>query len=372
MGGQIIEKDQYEGRTNGFLMRPERLFLVGVDIPDGRTTPHGPTEHAGWDDRIHLPIDQQLGLSLLQEGNLQPVQVRKNGSLLEIVYGRQRTRAARWANEQIAAHWQEVDGEAPAGTCELPPHLRGELTRDTRVVLKVEIVRGDDKRMIAATAAENVHRRAESLVSLARKLNTYLERGHTWAEAKVTFGLRSDSDVANLRKLVDLAHEVQERITSGAISQQAALLLVHLSREEQVSVVKGLEAAGKRLTPGNLRAVLGMTEGKAKKASTAATKTAQPPVLPCDLQALLKVLEAAIEVDEPPFEVTAEEVLFLKWVCGGATTGEVAKYLPWLTPALQALPPVEPQVQPIEPQANEPGEPDETDEPDEPDETTEA
>lgn len=338
MGGQIIEKDQYVGRMNGFLMEPEKVFIVGIDVPPGADEPAGPRD-PGYDSRVTLPVDVALGLSLIQEGNLQPIQCRKNGTLLEVAYGRQRTRSARWANEQIALHWGEIDGEVKAGTCVLPEHLRSTLERDTKVVIKVEIVRADDKRMIAAMVAENAHRRGDDTVVMAQKLGTYLDRGHTWAQAKVTFGIKTDRDLSALLKVLDLGESVQQLITSRSMSLGAAGLLAELSRDQQVNVVESLKVAGKRLSPRNLRVAIDALLGKVPAEPTASPNST--PSARTDLadhfgmlERLHTLLETDAGADDSDFEAPAEDILLLKWVVGRATAHEVRKHIPWLAKAL--------------------------------------
>ena len=73
---------------------------------------------------------------------------------------------------------------------------------------------------------------------------------------------------------------------------------------------------------------------KAPKVETPAPGSFAPP---CDLTALLLVLEACIAADDPPFEVSAEEVLLLKWVVGAVSTREVGRHLPWLAPAIETI-----------------------------------
>lgn len=337
MGGQAVDKDQYVGRLNGFVMDPLKLFVVGIDTPPGRSAPHGPKDHAGYDDRVRLPVDTALGCSLLQEGNLQPIRARKNGTLLEVVYGRQRVRSARWVNEQIDLHWQEVDGQIPSGSCELPEHLRESLERDTRVTLKVEVGRDDDKRLLAAMSAENHQRREEDVVTTARKLDAYLERGHTYAQAKVTFRLRYDREIQTLLKLLQLHPDLQERVVDGRLPQTTAVPLADLNHDQQLQVVAQVEEQGKGLTPTRIRAAINTVLGNAAPVKPKKTGTELQKRFAL-LERLQELLEEDRGLDEPVFDAPAEDVLLLKWAVGrGIEARDVEKYIPWLVDALEAL-----------------------------------
>ena len=56
-----------------------------------------------YDERLELPVSEELALSIAREGQIQAGKVRKNGPKLEILDGRQRYRAALLANKWINA-----------------------------------------------------------------------------------------------------------------------------------------------------------------------------------------------------------------------------------------------------------------------------
>lgn len=71
---------------------PNDLVIIGHDTDDGPS-------HRLYDQRNKLPVNEALARSIGKHGVMEKVKVRKDGTDLIVVSGRQRVRAARWWNK---------------------------------------------------------------------------------------------------------------------------------------------------------------------------------------------------------------------------------------------------------------------------------
>lgn len=204
-------------RLNTFAMDPEDLVIIGIDTDDG-------SEHPLYDDRIKLPLDEALVLNIMAHGVLETVSVRKNGDAPEVVYGRQRVRAAREANKRL-----KKQGSKP-------------------IKIPVSVRRGKDTQMFGVMVSENEHRRDDGPLEKAEKLRRYLDMGGTEEEAAIDFGVTPTS-IRNWLKLLDLEASVRKAVEKGIISASAAGKLAPLSREEQkAALAEVIEKSGGKAT----------------------------------------------------------------------------------------------------------------------------
>lgn len=195
-----MAKTAIEGAQRGtvFFVAPEQVVVV--DTPG----------HPLYDERVHLPVSDAMVQSIIEHGgNLQPVQLRKNGSAFEVVFGRQRTRAVAAANALLAA----------AGR----PPLR----------LKVEVVKDTDIGAMSRAVAENEIRRGDDPITQARKLDRFIAAGATLDQASSAFGV-SIQTIANRRRLLDLADPIQDAVREGTFPVGQAMRLAVLPREQQM------------------------------------------------------------------------------------------------------------------------------------------
>lgn len=139
---------------------------------------------------------------------------RRNGETgkVEIVAGRDRVKASREANRRFKA----MGG----------PQIR----------VPVWIRRMDDSSVLASLVSENEHRRADSPLNRAKKLQRYMNLGHDEKESAALFGV-SESTVRNMLTLLDAPAVVRHALDSGKIAASAAY---RLAREDPAEAKKKL------------------------------------------------------------------------------------------------------------------------------------
>ena len=203
-------------RANMFLMDPDEITIIGLDTKDG-------PEHPLYDERIHLPIDEPLVLSLMAHGNKVPIAVRKNGDAIEAVDGRQRIRCGREANKRL-------NGEGK------PP-----------IRLRVIPERGSDGDMFGVLILANELRQADGPLAKAEKLKRYMAMGYSEEEAAVTFGV-TKTTIKNWIALLEVDPAVRNAVEAGTLPATAASKLASLSREEQKAALKEMQDSGQKAT----------------------------------------------------------------------------------------------------------------------------
>jgi hypothetical protein len=217
-----MSKQALEGRRlNGFWMRPEDLVIVGLD------TKHKKGEHPLWDERINLPLDENMVLNIMAEGVHEPVIVRKDGEQPLLVNGRQRVRHAREANKRLTAAGKEP------------------------VEIKTVVERGSDDRMFGIMISTNEVRREDALESKLSKLERYMAMGKSEEQAAIVFGVGVPT-IKTWLAIVEAGPEVKSAIRDGALSATAAAKIAKAPREKQAALVQEVRDAaptnGKRLT----------------------------------------------------------------------------------------------------------------------------
>ncbi len=213
-------------RTDMFRIEPERLTLVTDK------------DHPLYDPRVEEPLDEALIANIAMHGILEPVLVRKNGELIEVVAGRQRVKAALEVNRRFAA-----DGKTP-------------------IFVPVIVKGGADKDLFGILIAENELRREDSMILKGEKARKLHNLGYSIPEIAVTFGV-SRQAVDNWLNVQQLPEPIKEAVQSGDMSGTAALELAKLPREEQAGRFEAMKEQGLKPTIGNTR-------------SAAATPKAEP------------------------------------------------------------------------------------------------
>lgn len=227
-------------------------------------------ESTFYDPRVELPVDDALTANILfdMQGVLEPVIITKDGTDPIVLAGRQRVKAARKANIKLLKQGA-------------PP-------------LKVPclVKKGDEASLFGITISENEHRRDDSIVAKAKKLQRYLNIGGTKKQAADIFGV-SQVAIGNWEKVLSLASEVIKAIEADKISASAAAKLSDLPRAEQVAKLKEiLEKSGNKRPSG--KSVGKSTGEKPKKARS------------------LKQIKKAM--DDENLEIPSEAYQALQWV----------------------------------------------------------
>lgn len=203
-------------RLNAFGVDPEDLVLVGLDTKDG-------PEHPLYDERVKLPVDENLAKDMLMNGFRGSIEIRKNGDKYEVVFGRQRVKAARKANK-----WAKEQGKQP-------------------IMVRVFVAKGSDADMFGIRIGENIHRKNMSVLEKADEINRYMSFGRNEKEAAVTFGM-TPASIKNHLRLQDLDSSVRKAVEADKLSPSAAAELADMSREEQKEALAKLLASGEKVT----------------------------------------------------------------------------------------------------------------------------
>lgn len=198
-------------RANLFRFDPNDLVIIGLDTEDG-------PEHPLYDDRVHLPLDQDFVNEIRALGIIQAVVVRKNGDKAEVVAGRQRVRAAR-----------EVNNVRPANS--------------EWLLVPAVVDRGSDDRMRDISLSENEYRVNDTIEVKVKKLERYLASGRTEHEAAQRFKV-SVQTIKNWLLLLEAGPEVKQAVEEKKISPTAAIQIAKLPRESQAKTVEKVTSNG--------------------------------------------------------------------------------------------------------------------------------
>ena len=208
-----MSKQALDGtRLNAFAVDPKDLVIVGLDTDDG-------PEHPLYDDRVKLPLDESMVLSIMVRGVLETVLVRKDGDAVQVIAGRQRVRCAREANARL-----KKEGGA-------------------QIRVPVMVRKGAEADHMGVAITENEIRRDDTPSIRALKLQRYLALGRSEAEAAVAFGV-SLQTIKNWGRMSDLDPKVLKAVDSGKIPASAAWNLSELPRDEQKTELEKLLSNG--------------------------------------------------------------------------------------------------------------------------------
>jgi ParB family chromosome partitioning protein len=281
MTKELINK--HEGRGNTFRVWPEDLMIIGLDTDDG-------PEHPLWDERVHLPIDESLVLSIMAHGVLQVVKVAVYDGVPVVIDGRQRVRAARLANERLRASGEPL------------------------VSIRVEGENGkriSDERLQTAMVALNEIRRADDVLVKAAKAERMRARGLSVSQIALAFGVTGQC-IRDWQRLAGLAPAVRKAVQEGRVSAHAAAALADLPHEEQVAKIEEVIASGVKPTASNVRRKIEGTEDREPRPSG-------------------RIIRRLIEAEN--VDLPEGFVLALRWVRGEISTSKIKG----LSAALRAL-----------------------------------
>lgn len=237
-GGDDMAKQAIEGtRLNAFGLDPDEVVIVGLDDGEG-------PDHPLYDERVALPLDEALVRNIMVFGVIEPIVVRKNGTFVEVVDGRQRVRAAREANARL-----REQGSEP-------------------LAVPAVVKRGDSGQIMGIMLSTFL-RQDDTPIAKAQKVARYLDTGKSEAEAALVYGVSAQT-IRNWMALLELAPAVQAAVTAGQIGAVAALELRDLPHREQESKVETIIANGASASAGEMRrqrkARADKSEGDAERA----------------------------------------------------------------------------------------------------------
>jgi ParB-like chromosome segregation protein Spo0J len=217
-------------RGNLFYMDPEDLILVGGDGPND--VPRTPEVAHLYDPRVEWPVNEAMVQSIMEFGVTQPIIVVKLGERAGVDDGRQRTKNCREANRRLKAAGRE-------------PHA-----------ISLIIKKGDPSKLLGISLTSNYLRFNDTAAETATKIEQYIDTGKTEEQAAIVFGMTA-SNIKQLRRISDLAPTVLKMVRSGKLNASAALQLVDLPPEEQVTKANELLVSGDRPTVRKAREVTG-------------------------------------------------------------------------------------------------------------------
>jgi ParB family chromosome partitioning protein len=194
-------------------MNPNDLVIIGLDTDDRH-------EHPLFDERVFLPVDENLVKNIIVYGVQHPILVRQEAGKAYVIDGRQRTRAARKA----------------AGLAD----DRGEYQVKVPIIEKT----ADDKRVQGIMISTNELRQDDDPLAKAVKAQRLYDMLGDLDEVAIAFG-RTTATIRNWLKLVEADPRVHAAVRSGKLSVSAAVEIAKTKREDQRELLETLvEAAG--------------------------------------------------------------------------------------------------------------------------------
>lgn len=209
-------KDVYgaDGQSNLLNFDPTKLVLV--------------TDEASplYDPRVHLPVDEAMARNIDYQGVLEPIGVSKNPETgeTEVVFGRQRVKAAVLANQ-----WRRERGVAE------------------RLIPGV-VYAGKRQDALDAIVSENEARTADTPLGRAEKMRRHMALGRGEDQIAVIYNCTVIT-VRDTLALLDCPKVVQRAVEAGQITLTHVKALAKLAPDEQRAKVSELVAAGQGAKP---------------------------------------------------------------------------------------------------------------------------
>lgn len=271
-------KEMSEGKRDMYTVNPEKLVVV--------TDAANPL----YDERVHLPIDEDLVADIMARGVIYPVLIRKNGPFFEVVDGRQRVRAAIEANKRL-------------------PKSR------PRIRVPVITRQDDDVESLLVMIATNELRTADTPVVRARKARRAVDAGASMEDVARSFRT-SLAGIKNLLAILDTSKDVQEMFDREQVPVTAASRIARLSRDQQGPAMAELIAQG-GATKAAVRAKV-TTLSEANRTGTAEADVVRPPD-----KATLRAVADAYPADLSELTGMVDPYKMLKWVLTGTGAAEI-------------------------------------------------
>lgn len=202
----------------------ERVHGIGLYDPDRLVIIDDP-EHPLFDSRIFAPIDPAFADNLDMFGVLTAIEAFNAGKgpdgvpRILVVDGRMRVLHARHVNARRRKEGREI------------------------LLVKATLVSGDDKRLMGTMLAANIHIKDNPL-ELGRKIQRYLDRGATMAEACVTLA-RSREGIKNLLAFARATPELHRAYAEKGLKLAPAYKLARLPPDKQKAQLEALFAPPK-------------------------------------------------------------------------------------------------------------------------------
>jgi ParB family chromosome partitioning protein len=237
---------------------PKNIHIVGLDDTQGE-------DALLYDERISLDVDENLVKNIKMYGIQSPVICRNDDGNFVVVDGRQRVRAARQANEELSA--------------------AGEVTLKVPVIT----VMAEDRVVSGIMVSTNEIRRADAILTKARKAARLFNQGLSHDEVSISFGC-SVQTVRNYLRLVQADPSVHTAIEEGKISASVGLELALLGRDEQLAELTKLLKRLERPTA----SAPSVDSGRKKKEQQGVKRAWVKKALDSDSASMLKPAQRAV------------------------------------------------------------------------------
>ena len=262
-------------RSNVYNVDPEKLTLI--EDPN----------HPLYDPRVDMPIQEKMVKSIITNGVIEPLIVRKNGKIVEVVDGRQRVKNACEANKRLSSEG-----------------------RDT---LKVPVIFRNEKDAVAASTGVllNEIRKDDDVLTKAEKADRLRNLGRNNEEIAESFGVTTKT-IATWAKFSVLSNAVLKAISDDKISAYDAVSnFSEMSREEQNEALdKVIESSAKN----------GKGKGKKKGDDDGKGKGESP----------VKRLRMFYRSETAMAALNEKERTLIAWIFGEASKGDLIGAIPRL------------------------------------------
>lgn len=203
--------------------------------------------HPLYDERINLPMREEMILNVMCYGVIEPVVGYREGDQILIGDGRQRVRWTTEANKRLKKEGKEA------------------------IMLQVVFRRGDAATRMGVMIAANERAQDDGPIVRAKKVARFLEMGRTEEEAAITMAC-SLQTIKNYLALLECCAKVIAAVEAGKIPVMVAKKLHKLSvAEQEAALAEMLETGATKGQRAN--AVADKATGKKKKTAKAKKKT---------------------------------------------------------------------------------------------------
>lgn len=263
-------------RSNVYNVDPDKLTVI--DDPN----------HPLYDSRVDMPVSEKMVRSIMTNGVIEPLIVRKNGKNTEVVDGRQRVKNAREANKRL--------------------HSEG------RDIVKIPVIFRNEKDGVAASTGVllNEIRKDDDVLTKAEKADRLRNLGRSDEEIAETFGVTTKT-ISTWAKFAVLSNSVLKAIKDDKISAYDAVSnFSDMTREEQNEALdKVIESSAKSGKKGGKKK--GSDDGKGK------------------LESPVKRLRTFYRSETAMAALNEKERTLIAWFFGEASKGDLIGAIPRLT-----------------------------------------
>lgn len=286
---------------------PNDLVIVGID-----TKHKSPKDHHLFDERIKLPLDDNMVKNIMVYGVQQTVICQMDGDELIVVDGRQRVRWAREANKRLAA-----EGKEP-------------------YAVPIRVKKGSEATMFGVMVSLNEIRQDDELLLKADKAVRMQDMGKSTEEIAITFGVTTQA-IDMWLKLADASTPVREAVQNGQIAATAAAKLAELSRDKQKKALKEL------IDSGNATVAHAQAQVRAEKRSQKNGETVEASSIMAPGKRAINKLIKYLRRSSVEHELSEDFIKGMRWAVGDLSTNSIGGLAGLLEDAKEAIKDTKPE-----------------------------